>query len=71
MPCPEGINIPAVLRFQMLYDVFGLKNWAKKLYGGLEVKAAKCNDCGQCVSKCPYNLPIENKLQKAKQDLSR
>jgi len=70
MPCPNDINIPAVLRFQMLYDIYGLKNWAKKLYGGLEVKADKCRHCGQCTPKCPYNLSIENQLGKAKQRLT-
>jgi predicted aldo/keto reductase-like oxidoreductase len=69
MPCPEGINIPAVLRFQALYDVYGLKDWAKKLYGGLEVKADRCSVCGQCQPNCFYNLDIENKLKKAQINL--
>jgi predicted aldo/keto reductase-like oxidoreductase len=71
IPCPEGINIPAVLRFQMLHDNYGLKNWSRKLYSGLEGKADKCNRCGQCEPRCPYNLRIEAKLWKAKQDLVR
>lgn len=70
MPCPNNINIPAILRFQMLHDIYGLENWAKKRYGGLEVKAEKCEHCGQCIQKCPYNLPIESKLEKAKQELT-
>ncbi|MCL2359529.1 aldo/keto reductase [Candidatus Bathycorpusculum sp.] len=70
MPCPYGINIPAVLRFQMLHDVYGLKNWAKKLYRGLEVRADKCENCGQCTPKCPYNISIESKLENAKQTLT-
>ncbi len=65
MPCPQNLNIAAILRFQMLYSAYGLKNWAKKLYGGLEVKAEKCNSCGQCEPKCPYKLPITNMLKKA------
>ena len=69
MPCPNNINIPAILRFQMLHDIYGLKNWAKKRYNGLEVKAEKCEHCGQCIPKCPYNLPIKNQLERAKQEL--
>jgi predicted aldo/keto reductase-like oxidoreductase len=63
MPCPQKVNIPAVLRFQSLQETFGLKAWAKKLYGGLEVKADKCNGCGECVPKCPYKLQIVEKLR--------
>lgn len=70
MPCPQNLNIAAILRFQMLYSAYGLKNWAKKLYGGLEVNAEKCNQCGQCEPKCPYKLPITNMLKKAKSDLT-
>jgi predicted aldo/keto reductase-like oxidoreductase len=65
MPCPENINIPAVLRFQMFSDVYGLEIWAKKLYNGLDVKADKCTGCGECEKRCPYNLPIQEKLKKS------
>lgn len=63
MPCPEGINIAAVLRFHDFYTVFGLKEWAKKLYSGLDVKADKCTGCGLCMPKCPFNLPIVARLK--------
>ncbi len=69
-PCPKSVNIPAVLRFHTLHEVYGLKGWACKLYGGLEVKADKCNGCGECELKCPYNLAIRKKLWKAHQNLN-
>lgn len=69
LPCSQNINIPAILRFHTLYESYGLKEWAKKLYGGLEVKADKCSGCGECGPKCPYKLPIQSKLQSARQDL--
>jgi uncharacterized protein len=65
MPCPQKVNIPAVLRFQSFQEVYGLKEWASKLYGGLEVKADKCTDCGECLAKCPYKLQIVDKLKRA------
>ncbi len=71
MPCPEGVNIPAVLRFQMFSEVYGLKSWTKKLYGGQEVKADKCSGCGECESRCPYKLPIQTFLKKAHRDLKQ
>jgi predicted aldo/keto reductase-like oxidoreductase len=70
LPCPQNLNIPAILRFHMLYEAYNLKNWAKKLYDGLEVGADKCIKCGECEPKCPYNLPITEMLEKACLNLS-
>lgn len=67
--CPEKINISAILRFASFYTVYGLKNWARKLYGGLETKSDKCAKCGLCQQKCPYNLPIEKLLKEAHKKL--
>lgn len=69
MPCPQNINIAAILRFHTLYEAYSLKTWAKKLFNGLEIKADKCTRCGECEPKCPYKLPIQKKLQKAQRDL--
>ncbi|XHH08317.1 MAG: aldo/keto reductase [Candidatus Bathyarchaeia archaeon] len=70
MPCPEKVNIPATLRFESFYSVYGLRNWARKLYGGLDGKADKCTRCGLCQTKCPYNLPIERLLREAHEKLA-
>jgi predicted aldo/keto reductase-like oxidoreductase len=70
MPCQQKVNIPAVLRFQSFQETFGIKEWAKKLYGGLEVKADKCTGCGECEAKCPYKLQIVEKLKKVHFDFS-
>jgi predicted aldo/keto reductase-like oxidoreductase len=64
MPCPQNINIPAALRFQDFASIYGLTEWAGRLYGGLEVKADKCSGCGECEPKCPHKLPLQNRLKK-------
>jgi uncharacterized protein len=69
MPCPQNVNIPAILRFQTLYEDFHLRNWARKLYGGLEGKADKCKKCRECELRCPHNIPIQGKLEKACHEL--
>ncbi len=69
LPCPQNIDIAAVLRFHTLYAGYGLKKWAKKLYRGLDVGADKCTKCGECTQRCPYQLPIVEKLQKAHSEL--
>jgi predicted aldo/keto reductase-like oxidoreductase len=70
LPCPQGIDIAAILRFHTLSTTYRLVNWAKKLYAGLEVKAENCTRCGECEPKCPYKLPIISALQAAQKDLS-
>jgi predicted aldo/keto reductase-like oxidoreductase len=71
LPCPQGIDIAAVLRFYMFYSTYGLKSWAKKLYNGLEVDASKCNKCGECEPKCPYSLPIVAILKEVQECFQR
>ena len=63
LPCPQNLDIAALLRFHMLYSIYNLKEWAKKLYNGLEVDATKCTNCGECEPKCPYSLPIMSMLK--------
>ena len=63
--CPQNIDIAAILRFSMFSETYGLKDWAKKLYSGLEVNAANCTECGECEPKCPYSLPIISMLKEA------
>ena len=71
LPCPQNINIAAILRFHTLYEVYGLRTWAKKLFGALEVKADVCTNCGECEPKCPYKLSITIMLKKAQLDLNQ
>lgn len=69
MPCAQNVNIPAILRFQALNEKYRLRNWASKLYSGLEVQTFKCNSCNLCEPKCPYKLNIKNRLQETRQTL--
>jgi uncharacterized protein len=69
LPCPQKIDIAAILRFKMLSDTYGLKQWAKKLYSGLEKKANQCTNCGECEPKCPYHLPIVKMLKDAEKKI--
>jgi len=66
LPCPEGINIPEVLRLRNLDAGFGMEEFGKYRYKMFEVaghwfpgnKGNKCNDCGDCLPRCPQNLDI-------------
>jgi len=58
VPCPEGIYIPAVFRFEKHANFYGLAKYAKEQYQRLNTKADGCTQCGECVKKCPYHLDI-------------
>lgn len=65
-PCSAGISISGILLFEGYYSRYGLKEWAKQRYQALSKKASDCIDCGICESRCPYQLPIRQMLNKAK-----
>ena len=69
LTCPKNLDIAAILRFHTLFADYGIRNWAKKLYNGLEVNVGDCIECGECEQQCPYNLPIINMLHHAQSDL--
>ncbi len=65
LPCSQGISIPDVFRFEGYYSRYGLKEWAKQQYAQLPVKAEACVECGDCLPRCPYSIPIIEKMKKA------
>ena len=65
LPCSQGINIPDVFRCEGYYTRYGLKEWAREQYAELSVKADACIECGECLPRCPYHLPIVEYLKKA------
>ena len=69
LPCPEGIPIPDVFRFESYYDRYDLKEWARKQYRSLVVNASACSGCEQCLELCPYGVLIPEKLRAAHQTL--
>jgi len=70
-PCPQDILIPVILRHLSYYERYGLKSWARGRYRMVEVKADQCADCGECEEKCPYNVPIRERLQLAHEVLTQ
>lgn len=65
MPCPEGIPIKEVFRLRLMYERYERKAEAVRLYSELEVHPDTCADCGLCEERCPYSLPIRDKLKEA------
>lgn len=64
-PCPEGIDIPNVFIFENYVLKYNMPEYGKLKYDQLEVKPDECVRCRKCERKCPYNLPIVEKLKHA------
>ena len=69
LPCPDGLEIPKIMKWYTYYNFYNIKNWTKKQYPKLRTKVNSCTECGECEKKCPYNLPIIKMLKKADERL--
>lgn len=69
-PCTVGINIPSVFLFAGYLQRYDLGDWGYGRYHSLPVKADACIGCGDCESRCPYQLPIREMLKKCVEDFA-
>jgi len=70
-PCTVGIPIPSVFVMEGYLTRYGLPEWAKGRYEGLGKYASDCIGCGDCETRCPYNLPIRQMLKAAAEKLGK
>jgi len=57
MPCEQEVQIPTVLGFPTMVKRFGAETAlaiSEKAMQGAE----SCTACGECIERCPYDLPI-------------
>ena len=57
-PCSEGINIQMALGIKSVIKRFGPMTQELKWLPDIIGKARNCTECGQCLERCPYQLPI-------------
>jgi predicted aldo/keto reductase-like oxidoreductase len=62
-PCSQGINIQLMMGIKSVIRRFGNPDeiaWVK----GVTEKARDCTECGECLPRCPYQLPIPELIKK-------
>jgi hypothetical protein len=65
LPCPEGVPIPDIFRYESYYLHYGLEGWAEAQYAALSTNAEACSECQQCLDRCPYAVSIPSGLKNA------
>lgn len=66
-PCPAGIDISMVNK---LYDLAAMQPevpaTVRAHYQALSATAADCIACGGCETRCPFGVPVVERMEKAK-----
>lgn len=64
-PCNQGVQISSLLHGRSIIRRMGAGRW--KEWGAVEVIASAdlCTECGECLEKCPYELPIPELIREA------
>ncbi len=62
-PCSEGINIQLAVGLKSVIRRFGPMAQELKWMSDLIEKARNCSECGQCLERCPYQLPIPDLIK--------
>lgn len=68
-PCTVGIDIAQCFIFHLQYTSYGMEESIPARYAQLDVKASACIDCGICETRCPYDIPIRERLRAVARDL--
>ena len=71
MPCPVGIQINNSARMSLLLRRAPSANWLTPQVKETMEKIELCLECGECSSKCPYELNTPELLKKNYEDYKR
>ena len=70
MPCPAGVDIPALFRCYNHMYTEGKNEGRSEYWQTVSLRkkkafARQCVDCGRCESKCPQSIPIREEIHNA------
>jgi predicted aldo/keto reductase-like oxidoreductase len=63
-PCSEEISIQHILGLKTIIKRFGPRPDELDWFAKQIKKARNCSECGECLSRCPYQLPIPELIKK-------
>ena len=67
-PCKAKIDIAEVNRLLDEYEAQGCEGVSNELqaqYDALKHKASECQECGECMKRCPFKLNVVERMHKA------
>lgn len=66
LPCPVGIDIAAVNKYLDLATVSdSVPDSVQAHYDALSAQARDCIECGQCEERCPFDVPVRERMHTA------
>ena len=71
MPCPAGIEINNAARMSLMLRRAPSKDWLTEQWQEKMAKIDTCLSCGQCSSRCPYELNTPELLKRNLEDYRR
>lgn len=71
MPCPVGIQINNCARMSLMLRRAPSENWLSETWRNNMKQIENCLNCGQCKSKCPYELDTPELLKVNYEDYKR
>lgn len=70
MPCPDGVEIPTILRWNTYNTFYNIKKWTRNQYPKIRTRVNSCTECLECEKKCPYHLPVIKMLKETEKRLT-
>ena len=66
LPCPAQIDIAQVNKYLDLAELSGeIPATVRAHYAALEKNAADCVACGACEERCPFGVPVIERMGRA------
>jgi uncharacterized protein len=73
LPCPSGIDIAAVNRYLdiALLDAANVPPSVRQHYAALKAGGGDCISCGSCEKRCPFEVPVKERMARAAEIFGR
>ncbi|MEJ2109654.1 MAG: aldo/keto reductase [Acidobacteriota bacterium] len=63
LPCPAGIHIQFAMGVRSMVRRMGAQILQQPMFKDIWDKALDCTECGDCMQRCPYDLPIPDMIK--------